>query len=155
MHFSFLFPADQYPLVCFTGALCRTRPAVVVAASPAVLHQIRFLSGDTAGFSRGARTFRAQPRSRRCEVNLTPGFMLQFKSWKEQETVRQGPTVWALCSFWAGSCDPAVPWHQIPTDPSCFPNPLLQCQALHFQVALPQAQVQTQAGTVTLQQLKI
>lgn len=31
---------------------------VAVAASPAVLHQIRFLSGDTAGFSRGAPTSR-------------------------------------------------------------------------------------------------
>lgn len=53
--------------------------------------------------------FQAQPRSRRCEVNLTPRFTLQFKSWKEQETVRQGPTVWALCSFWAGSSCPTAP----------------------------------------------
>lgn len=55
--------------------------------------------------------FQAQPQSRRCEVSLTPGLVLQFKSWKEQETGRQGPAVWALCTFW-------VLWPSCPTAPN-------------------------------------
>lgn len=126
---------------------------VVVAASPAVLHQIRFLSGDTAGFNRGAPASRHSLRAGGVKSALHQGSCYSLNPARSRKL--EGTDPQCGHSVLSGSCDPAVPQHQIPTDPSCFPNPLLQCQALHFQFALPQAQVQAQAGTVTLWQLKI
>lgn len=118
---------------------------VVVAASPAVLHQIRFLSGDTAGFSRGAPASRQGLRAGGEKSASHQGSCYSLNPGRSRRL--EGRDAQCGYSLLSGSCDPAVPQHQ---DPSCFPNPLLQCQALSFQFPLPQTQVQAQAGTVTL-----
>lgn len=46
---------------------------MVVAASPAMLHQTRFFPGDTAGFSKRALTFRHDPRAEGVDSGLHQG----------------------------------------------------------------------------------